>query len=277
MPVLLWQTAIGIAGREQSYDSWQRYMANGEEFSAVFPELPTMTTYDNFWKGGTGRKERMIAAYVDGAVLAIYCFDTSDQNQTLKQFVQEMVNSYLPGAGVRYERDTNVSGVPGMEASFTSRDVIGSVQFYKTKRHSYAIAVVGIARNHPSAERFFSLLQFDPKPSGLQLKDGTGQDIANAAGNTLNVKDVSRKPIVVVKPPPAFTSLAEKDGTQGTVLLRAMFSSTGRVTEIEAVKSLPNGLTENAIAAARRIRFIPAMKDGQFVSMWMELEYNFYR
>jgi hypothetical protein len=27
--------------------------------------------------------------------------------------------------------------------------------------------------------------------------------------------------------------------------------------------------------AAKRIRFVPATKDGQSVSMWIELEYNF--
>jgi hypothetical protein len=35
------------------------------------------------------------------------------------------------------------------------------------------------------------------------------------------------------------------------------------------------GLTEQAIKAARRIKFIPATKDGQPVSTYIQLEYNF--
>jgi len=35
------------------------------------------------------------------------------------------------------------------------------------------------------------------------------------------------------------------------------------------------GLTEVAIAAARKIKFVPAMKDGKGLSTFVKLEYNF--
>jgi hypothetical protein len=38
---------------------------------------------------------------------------------------------------------------------------------------------------------------------------------------------------------------------------------------------LPDGLTEACINAARKIKFIPAMKDGRFVSQYVTIEYNF--
>jgi hypothetical protein len=41
------------------------------------------------------------------------------------------------------------------------------------------------------------------------------------------------------------------------------------------VQGLPDGLTERAIEAARKIKFVPASKEGKYVSMWMQLEYNF--
>lgn len=44
---------------------------------------------------------------------------------------------------------------------------------------------------------------------------------------------------------------------------------------IEVVNRLPAGLTENAIAAARKITFTPAMKDGHPVSQMVILEYRF--
>jgi hypothetical protein len=47
------------------------------------------------------------------------------------------------------------------------------------------------------------------------------------------------------------------------------------VTNIHAVQSLSAGLTERAISAARQIRFVPATRNGQAVSMYMQLEYNF--
>jgi protein TonB len=88
-------------------------------------------------------------------------------------------------------------------------------------------------------------------------------------------KDVNSKAKVLSKPEPTYTESARKNQITGTVVLRAVFSSGGTVTNIHAVSSLPDGLTERAIAAARQIRFVPATKDGHPVSMWMELQYNF--
>jgi hypothetical protein len=53
-------------------------------------------------------------------------------------------------------------------------------------------------------------------------------------------------------------------------------SARGRIpTLLSHVFDLPHGLTEKALSAARNIKFIPAMKDGKYVSMYIQLEYNF--
>jgi TonB family protein len=88
-------------------------------------------------------------------------------------------------------------------------------------------------------------------------------------------KDVSSKARVLSKPEPQYTEEARKNQVTGTVVLRAVFTSGGQVTNIRAVSGLPYGLTERAIAAARQIRFTPATKDGHAVSMHIQLEYNF--
>ncbi len=87
--------------------------------------------------------------------------------------------------------------------------------------------------------------------------------------------EVNQKARVLSKPEPQYTEEARKNQITGTVTLRAVFSSSGQVTGIRAVSGLPYGLTERAIGAAKQIKFVPAMKDGHPVSMWMQLEYNF--
>src|SRR6185437_2120 len=87
--------------------------------------------------------------------------------------------------------------------------------------------------------------------------------------------EVSSSARVLEKPEPQYTETARKNQVTGTVVLRAVFSAGGTVTNISAVSRLPDGLTERAIAAAKQIRFVPATKDGRPVSMWMELQYNF--
>lgn len=86
---------------------------------------------------------------------------------------------------------------------------------------------------------------------------------------------VTTRARVLSKPEPQYTEEARRNGITGTVVLRVVFSRTGQVTNIHAMQSLSGGLTEKAMAAARQIRFVPATRNGQAVSMYMQLEYNF--
>jgi protein TonB len=80
---------------------------------------------------------------------------------------------------------------------------------------------------------------------------------------------------VLNKPEPKYTEEARRNQINGTVVLRAIFASSGQVVQIQALQTLPFGLTESAISAARQIKFSPATKGGQPVSVSMTLEYNF--
>ena len=87
--------------------------------------------------------------------------------------------------------------------------------------------------------------------------------------------EVSERARLISKPEPQYTEEARRSQITGTVILRVVFSRTGVVTNIRPIQTLSGGLTEKAIAAARQIRFVPARRNGQAVSMYMQLEYNF--
>lgn len=89
------------------------------------------------------------------------------------------------------------------------------------------------------------------------------------------VPQVTERARVIAKPEPQYTEDARRNQITGSVVLRVVFSRSGEVTNIRAINPLPFGLTERAIAAARLIRFRPAMKDGRPVNVSMQLEYNF--
>lgn len=88
-------------------------------------------------------------------------------------------------------------------------------------------------------------------------------------------KEVESKAIVIKKPAAVFVQEARKRAIEGTVVLRAIFNATGKVTDITVISGLSYGLTESAIKAARKIKFQPAMKNGKAVPMWVQLEYQF--
>jgi TonB family protein len=87
--------------------------------------------------------------------------------------------------------------------------------------------------------------------------------------------EVTQKARILSRPEPQYTEEARKNQVSGTVVLRIVLSSSGQVTNISAISGLPYGLTERAIAAARQLRFSPAMKDGHPISQYAQIEYNF--
>ena len=110
----------------------------------------------------------------------------------------------------------------------------------------------------------------------VQVSGSSGARLEPEPGEkTYTGREVETKARLTHRPEPNYTEKARNSGTRGTVVLQAIFSKTGKVTDIRTLSGLPNGLTERAVEAARKIKFIPATKDGKPVSMWMQLEYNF--
>jgi protein TonB len=90
-----------------------------------------------------------------------------------------------------------------------------------------------------------------------------------------SAKEVDKKVVLKSKPEARYTDEACKKGVVGEVVLKSVFAASGKVTNLEVLKGLPEGLTESAIEAAQKIKFKPAMKGGQRVSVFIELHYNF--
>jgi protein TonB len=73
-----------------------------------------------------------------------------------------------------------------------------------------------------------------------------------------------------VKPPaairrvePRYTGTARKVGIEGTVVLSLLIDTDGRVTDITVLRSLPFGLSQNAVEAVRQWLFEPCTFNGE--------------
>jgi TonB family protein len=115
----------------------------------------------------------------------------------------------------------------------------------------------------------------DKSPGCCGVGGSRGNDPNPDPNRVYPSSEVNERARVLSKPEPQYTEEARRSGITGTVILRVVFSRSGEVTNIRALQPLGAGLTEKAIAAARQIRFVPARKNGQPVSMYMQLEYNF--
>ncbi len=78
---------------------------------------------------------------------------------------------------------------------------------------------------------------------------------------------------IIEQPLPELPQNHSTQTVQGTVVLRIQFLNFGEIGEINRVKELPGGITEKAIAAAKRIKFEPEKKDGKPVTVVKEIQY----
>ncbi len=256
--------------------NWQRYTVKGEEFSADLPVIPAMTTRTlHLLRLNKDRQERVIGAYADGVVYTIHTFENPRHRQSL----DELITEFNRGPSDSVPRDLLLNGFKGTEYLFDSDGRKSITQFFITERHVYRFMAMGSTLVNPdeAISKFISSIKIEKKPEGVEIENGPGEQSSSEVPLTtvFSGKVVTRKAIVLTKPEPKYTEDARRNQTAGTVVLRAVFTSSGAVTNIRAMSGLPGGLTERAIAAARQIKFIPAIKDGNFVSMYIQLEYNF--
>lgn len=271
-------SAVNSIGKD-----WKRYQVKDEKFSVLLPQTPAMTTRTAYLvKIDKERRERILGAYADGLGYAIYCFDNRNTKQSLNQLIQEFSNHWV---GSESGHSVSLDGFPGKEFRFKSNDNSATTQFYLTEQQIYVFQVIGsnLGDVDGSAAKFLSSITLKKKPEGITIMDGPGDQPdsiptphnADGTQSTLSGRNVKVRASVITKPEPSYTEEARHNQITGTIIIRCVFRSSGAVTDLRIVSGLPFGLNEKALESARQIRFIPAIKDGHFVSMYIQLEYNF--
>lgn len=84
-----------------------------------------------------------------------------------------------------------------------------------------------------------------------------------------------RKARVIYRVDPEYTEDAREKKIAGTVVLTLTVDHQGLPQNIKVKRSLYPSLDQSAIEAAKKMRFEPAMKDGQPVSMFISVEMDF--
>jgi len=101
--------------------------------------------------------------------------------------------------------------------------------------------------------------------AGVQSSGFGSQQIAQ---NTPHIQHLDSGPPttsveITYKPNPAYTEEARNLKLEGEVLLEVEFLASGQLHVNRVVRGLGHGLDETAVAAANKMRFKPAMRNGQ--------------
>ncbi len=139
---------------------------------------------------------------------------------------------------------TNVSVIKGLPDGLTEKAIAAAMQIRFTPAQRYGHAV----SQYVTLEYYFG---------------------------AYNDADADKKVEILEQPQPGYTEDALKHRVSGKVVLEAFFSRGGSVESRRVVEGLPDGLSEMALDAARRIKFAPAEVKGRKVMVLRRIEYVF--
>lgn len=121
--------------------------------------------------------------------------------------------------------------------------------------------------------------------SGFGNGDGDGTGNGKGGGNTSARNDPdppdppsagpSKGLNITFKPKPKYTDEARQNNITGNVRVRVTFLANGSIGSVSPVSNLGYGLTEQAIAAAKQMRFEPQMQNGRPVAVTKVVVFNF--
>lgn len=260
---------------------WRRFIAQDEEFSILMPGEPTLFFTSITTAPGRSTNERIYSSYANGSVYLVVSYDASSLAGTLENYKAH----HLYRDNEVTQKAVRVGAHEGREYQLKFGDTTEIVRIFSTKKHGYALATIQTREDRGLSEFFLSSLIFTDdgsNPAGNSNvttpptdREFFDQPQVDTSQKLLTGKEVTQKARVVSKPEPWYTKEARQSGVTGTVILRVVLSGSGEVTNIHVVDGLPKGLTEQAIEAAKHLKFMPAILNGKFVSCWVELQYNF--
>ena len=260
---------------------WRTINLEGEELSIQAPVAPTVIVQagDNLFYPRSGEKileQRKYSAYHDGFIYAVDSYKVKEPQKFLGDVLKGVPEHH------RFERDIKLDGYTGKKYDSSNELHQREVYYLAASEHVYVVTLAARDKADPSPARFFSAVRLGGKRSAAAAKPPGPEParqapVAGAAeqDKTYSPREVTHKARIVWRPEPIYTETARRNEVTGTVVIRAVFTSGGQVTNIRVVSGLGDGLTENSVEAARSIRFFPAVKDGRLVSQYIQIEYNF--
>lgn len=265
----------------QPLPDWERFRSSKDGFSVLFPEWPAVINRGQY-RAAPVRGARSYAAYQQGVVYFVVAFENPNHENLLEHFLQSQLS-------MDELRNTEISGPTkilngnskGKQYAIRKSDYRksftypGVLRLFEAKNRVLALAAVGKDETEPAVERFLQSFEIGDNPSGRDIGAGaTYSESPESTDPSIKASETSRKVLVVIKAEPQYTEDERRRRLRGGVVLKGVFAASGRVTNLQVISGLPE-LAQSAMEVAHKIYFIPAVKDGRFISTFVELQYNF--
>jgi hypothetical protein len=282
--VSVWVLFATVAFGQTVSQDWQTYSPVNEEFSAEFP-----ATVDANLRFNKKDKEIYAGNYRalnNGSYYFVFSINEGKDLET--EPVRNFSEKFKPT-----ESSVEFGTLIGKQLKFADDEgFFQQVIFVNSKHRKYVFHAVSETENDPSVARFFESLKFYedineettatrtdkillPKtnmPKVFTIGTGTmnGEKILSAPTASLPTNVIPNPFKILSQPRANYTDLARQYDIMGAVRLKVTFLPDGTIGKVLVLAKLPFGMTNNAIEAAKAIKFVPGT-----VTISKTVEYRF--
>lgn len=264
---------------------WKIYKIGSQKISVLLPKLPIVIN-DNDSCREISRLSYY--AYADDVVYSIAV--TAKAKEKPPKYCEKKENFSTETFNQRIDEIKQTAALDeATKSDSQNREIMvlhSSTQDYRIyndlKNNRWIeLSVIHRLNKKIDAPDFVNSLDFDSQKIGVEIGDGSpitigdGISTNNPAPNPGNQETTAESLVIAAKPRPGYTDEARRNNVQGVVVLRVTFNADGGIGSISPVTGLPSGLTEQAIAATKKMVFLPAKRKGISVSVTKQIQYGF--
>lgn len=244
----------------QQTPDWIKISPADERFHLLMPQQPRVGEVEVRYRSSSGPLTATGTAYYssfEDSTYTLWSLETSrtppdrvDEISTyldeyadlvweslLKPAREELPKSTIPMAWIAYKSELSMGVIPGREYTFRLGQAVGGARIYLDGGRLYVLLALNHAGSSYASPNFFrgflaksrTEIPFLPVPPTVD---------ANQSAQVIAPGDTTTKARVLSKPEPQYTEAARKYGVTGTVALRGVFSTDGRLTSIRILKTI---------------------------------------
>jgi hypothetical protein len=299
--LLLSHPAVATAGAQtMDTTSWAKVAPTDDGFTVLMPQPPVVATQKKQHDRLSLDARLYTVTTPQKAIYTIWSLSRPGNSNLTAEETDDFLDSCIEMVWDEMDKTKPEELIQG-KVTPLAMAYVGVLQLAKTfPGREYRMSrgpKIGLARIYYSGPRVYVVMASNVNPAEMEGVWHFVDSFAITAPPALNMngdsstnqpdsqpastiayspRDVTQKARLLSRPEPAYTESARKFGVSGTVKLKGVISSDGGLTDIKAVVRLPHGLTQRSIEAACQIRFQPAIKDGQPVSQYIQIEYNYF-
>ncbi|MBS1794562.1 MAG: TonB family protein [Acidobacteria bacterium] len=273
--------------------NWQNYRDKESKVVFSMPKMPILITEAD---GCLSQTTKIYGSYAKGTAYVVRITKKLSGTwfcQEKKEFGRESFENRaaeLKQGKSGFREDENRKSGPD-EINLIAPDKIIRLVFDSRNDRWFELEAVNADAGKPVVDKFLASLSTDKKARGVEIGEGSpvtlgdftetesvavSPPVNKTAPELKTANDETMVPLkIVLKSRANYTDAARTSKVQGRVQLRVTFAANGGITDVSVISGLAEGLTEQAIAAARKILFIPPSRNGIKYSVTKPVEYSF--